>query len=154
MTRMPAAGWLLMAAGLLTALPAGADVELSLSAIRESVEREADGSLLILREPLRRLHGGDTLEITLHYVNNSDEPAENVRIDNPVPDGTLYMPGSATMTGADFQLSQDGGESWRPPGEDDRGVTNLRWVIPELPPHTAGDVRFRLLTLRSDIRLN
>ena len=133
--------------------PARADVELSLSAIRETVEFPADGSMVIHREPVRRLRSGDTLEIVLHYVNNSDDPAENVRLDNPVPEGTLYQSGSATDGEAQLMVSRDGGATWDREGTETTGVTNLRWTIERLDGRAEGEVRFRLIALRGNVQL-
>lgn len=152
------AGWrhgmlgLAVLAGL-APLPARAEVELSLSAIRETVEFPADGSMLIHREPVRRLRTGDTLEITLHYVNTGDDPVENVRLDNPVPEGTLYQTGSATDGEAQLLISRDGGETWAKATGEETGVTNLRWTLERLDGHAEGEVRFRLIALRGNVQL-
>jgi len=40
---------------------------------------------------------GEQIEVTLHIVNHKDEILTNVFLEDPIPDGTIYVAGSATI---------------------------------------------------------
>ncbi len=70
-----------------------------------------------------------------------------VAIVEPVPEGLVYLPGSATGPGARIELSTDAGRTFRPEGEmsaDSERITHVRWVLGgPLAPGMRGRVSFR-----------
>ena len=86
---------------------------------------------------------GDTLRFTNIYRNLGDEPAEpGLTINNPVPEGVVYIGGSATGNDASITFSVDGGKSFKAPaelfvtGEDGKKrlarpeeYTDIKWVV-------------------------
>jgi uncharacterized repeat protein (TIGR01451 family) len=102
---------------------------------------------------------GQKLRYTVRYINVGDEPATDVRIENPVPELTVYLSDSASGQGSSIVFSADGGETYEPPeqvtyevtvfggGTDRRKAnadrfTNIRWQIEEIAPGSTGEVSF------------
>ncbi len=105
---------------------------------------------------------GQKLRYTVRYLNVGDEPATEVRIENPIPDLTVYLSDSASGEGSKIVFSADGGKSYGAPdevtyevavfggGTDTRKAnperyTNIRWLIDEVPPGSTGEVSFVVL---------
>ena len=105
---------------------------------------------------------GETLRYTVKYINVGDEPAQQIRIENPIPELTVYLTDSATGEGTTIVYSADGGENYHPTGQvtyevavfgggkDTRNAnperyTNIRWLIDQVPPGTAGEVSFQVV---------
>jgi uncharacterized repeat protein (TIGR01451 family) len=98
---------------------------------------------------------------TLNYINSGNEPATNVVLDDPVPMGTAYLPGSAFGTGADITFSIDGGKSFKKPSllvyevkgkngavekrtASPEEYTNIRWLIDRIEAGAKGSVGFQV----------
>jgi uncharacterized repeat protein (TIGR01451 family) len=111
--RPAAAGlWLL----LLTTLTASTAIaEVTLATEVSKVVSTLDGSGRVERQlvPVEEVVPGEELRYTITFSNESDMPVEPERIVviNPIPDGTVYVPGSAGGTGSVVEYSQDG-ETW------------------------------------------
>ena len=105
---------------------------------------------------------GEKLMYTVRYVNMGDEPATEVRIENPIPELSVYVTDSASGEGSTIVFSADGGTQYNPAGEvtyevavfgggKDRRVanaerfTNIRWLIEQVPPGSQGEVSFQVL---------
>jgi len=105
---------------------------------------------------------GEKLKYTVTYVNVGDEPATEVRIENPIPELTVYVDDTASGDGSNIVFSADGGESYsargevtyevavfgggtdRRPANADR-FTNIRWLIEQVPPGNTGEVSFQVI---------
>lgn len=98
---------------------------------------------------------GEEIIYTLSYVNSGTEPATDVLITDPIPEGTSYLPGSASEVG-DLTFSIDKGKTFKKPTlltYEIKGVkkvaspeeyTDIRWTLPSVPPDTKGSVSFRV----------
>lgn len=100
---------------------------------------------------------GDIVIFTTHYVNNGNEPASSIVINNPMPENMTYIEGSAEGAGTVIELSVDKGKTFGAPGtlkvKDKKGkerpagpadYTNIRWTLKNpLPPGMKGSVSFR-----------
>jgi uncharacterized repeat protein (TIGR01451 family) len=58
---------------------------------------------------------GDEVVYTVTFTNVGKEPAENIRITNPIPAQMRYVSGTAFGPGTDIEYSVDGGSSWGRP---------------------------------------
>jgi uncharacterized repeat protein (TIGR01451 family) len=104
---------------------------------------------------------GDIIAYTISYNNAGNEPAINSVIDDPIPAGTVYLPGSATGAGSDITFSIDKGKNYLKPsylfyetkganGKTEKRVaspddyTNIRWTIQSIPPGGKGEVTFQV----------
>jgi uncharacterized repeat protein (TIGR01451 family) len=105
---------------------------------------------------------GEKLKYTVRYVNMGDEPATQVRIENPIPALSVYVTDSASGLGSIIVFSADGGAKYDPAdqvtyevavfggGIDQRiakpeRFTNIRWLIEQVPPGSEGEVSFQVL---------
>lgn len=131
--------------GLFVTPAAHADVELSMSAKKEVLQALADGSTGVRLEPAAHLREGDTLLVTIHYVNTGEGTAATVTIDNPVPPGMVFQPGGMSGENAETLVSVDGGASYRnEEGIYPPAVTHVRWLVHDVAAQAAGDVFLRL----------
>ena len=105
---------------------------------------------------------GEKLKYTVRYVNLGDEPATQVRIENPIPELSVYVTDSAAGEGTTIVFSADGGAQYSSReqvtyevavfgGGKDRRLataerfTNIRWLIEQVPPGSTGEVSFQVL---------
>jgi uncharacterized repeat protein (TIGR01451 family) len=99
---------------------------------------------------------GDVVIYTTTVENISDESAENVVVNNPVPEHLSYVAGSAFAPGMIIEFSVDGGATYAPAEElmiDEDGqtraataddFTHIRFVMQgELAAGAQGIARFR-----------
>lgn len=103
---------------------------------------------------------GDEIIYTLSYVNSGTEEAKDVIITDPVPEGTAYIPGSASELG-DLTFSIDKGKSYKKPtlltfevkgadGKTQKKVaspdeyTDIRWILSSVPAGGKGSVNFKV----------
>ena len=104
---------------------------------------------------------GDVIFYTLNYINSGNEAATNAVLDDPLPKGTVYLPGSAFGAGAEITFSIDGGKTFKKPSlltytvkhpngtSENRAAspeeyTHIRWVIAKIPAGAKGTVGFRV----------
>jgi uncharacterized repeat protein (TIGR01451 family) len=151
---------ILAATLLLPALALAApQVELAIQAEKEVTVTE-DGQTVVKRVSAAEAAPGETVIFTISYANTGDEAATNVVINNPLSEGTTYIPGSATETG-EVTFSIDGGETFKrpslltyettnPDGSREKRTaspeqyTHVRWQLPEIPARGKGEVSFRV----------
>ena len=57
---------------------------------------------------------GDTMLYTTWFENTSDTPENDLYITNPIPEQTLYVPGSALGQDCDISFSIDQGKTYHP----------------------------------------
>jgi uncharacterized repeat protein (TIGR01451 family) len=108
-----------------------------------SVKRDSTGNLIS--------RPGDIILYTLTATNRGTEPAHDVEIVDPIPDGTEYILDSATGKGMTISCSIDGGHFyWQPPviydvhrpdGRIDKRpasagmYTHVKWLVTQpIPP--------------------
>lgn len=125
--------------------PAFSEIELRMGIEREVSVSAADGSLVLRREPATQLRDGDTVILTIHYVNTEDSVADRVTIEHPVPARTLYQPRGAGGNRARPLVSTDGGQTYvEEEGINPTRVTDIRWIVEDVPGHGEGTVFVRL----------
>lgn len=127
--------------------------------VAKQVEVEEQGQKVTQWVDAKDVEPGEKLRYTVHYVNMGDQPATKVRIENPIPDLTVYVTDTATGKGSTIVFSADGGKTYEPSdqvtyeaalfggGTERRKATpdrytNIRWLIDQIPPGGKGDVSF------------
>lgn len=142
-----------------TAALAKPQVELAITAEKEVTAVE-NGQQVVKRVPAADILPGETVIYTIVFANTGDETATNMLIDDPIPDGTAYVPGSATEAG-EVTFSIDGGQTYKKPslltyevtnpdGSKEKRVaspeqyTHVRWQIPQIAAGAKGEVSFRV----------
>ncbi len=147
---------LLCAPSLALAKP---DVVISMKAEKETVVIEDDKEVIKI-VPATEITPGETIIYTLTYTNSGDEAATNVVVDNPVPQGTIYLPNTVTTAGAEATFSIDGGKTFKQPAlltyrvkktdgtTDERAATpedytHIRWNITTIAPAQSGELSYR-----------
>jgi uncharacterized repeat protein (TIGR01451 family) len=147
--------------GLLTALPASAEGEITLQAIaQQEVKVVAEDGTETTKIIPAVFNDTATTEIyTITARNNSDKPVESVVIHDPIPVHMTYVAGSATSEGSVLTFSVDGGKSFDQPDKlqviDESGAarqaeakdyTDIRWtLVSAIPPSGEKSVSFRAL---------
>jgi uncharacterized repeat protein (TIGR01451 family) len=118
-----------------------------------------DGQEVTKQVETTTIEPGQELEYKINFVNEGDEPATSVIVNNPIASETLYVPNSAT--GEAIEFSADGGSTFHVDGEviyqakvfgggteqrtanADR-YTNIRWVIGQIEPGQSGELTFKV----------
>lgn len=154
---------ILMAALLLTPSMSTAEgkkgVELVSRSEVDVVQKNDKGEKVLTRVDTAKANvvPGDTVIFTITYVNNGDQPATGVTINNPVPQHMVYLDKSAQGSGARIDFSVDKGKTYgamnilkaktasgkeKPAAAED--ITNVRWVLENpLKPGSSGNVSYR-----------
>jgi uncharacterized repeat protein (TIGR01451 family) len=157
------AGWAVVAA----CLAASGHAQLS-DAVRGSLELativekvvevpQPDGATKAALVPIAVAAAGDEVVYTVTFVNVGTQPADSVRITNPIPSEMRYLAGTAFGPGSDVLYSVDGGLTFGAPKEllvragdgtprtaDAADYTHIRWVLRSpLDPRAKGFARFR-----------
>ncbi len=140
-----------MAGLLLAALPAAAEVTLTAEAQR--VVGAGSGASL---ETVTEVQPGDVIRYTITFQNDSpqDVAAGSVVITNPLPDGTVYLDGTAAGSATQITFSVDG-DTFSDPSAltvtDASGTRrataadyrSIRWAYgPRLPAGASSNVSF------------
>ncbi len=106
--------------------------------------------------PMDKALPGAELVYTITYHNIGKQPAGDVAVNDPIPEHTVYVPGSAEGAGMDITFSIDGGKTWGKPEElkvhnadgttsdaQAKDYTNIHWVLKgKLAPGASGTVSF------------
>ena len=118
-----------------------------------------DGKTITKRVPAKDVAPDSVVFYTVSFRNDGDEKATNAVIDNAIPKGTRYVPGSAYGDG-EITFSIDKGKSYNKPTllvyeiADKQGksvskvaspdvYTNIRWVIPVIEAGKKGSVGYQ-----------
>lgn len=141
-----------------SAVAAKPQLQMTVVAEKEVTVTEG-GKQVVKRVKADKSSPGETLIFTLSYQNSGDERAVDVKLDNPLPAGTKYVPGSASGANSQVSYSADGGKSFAAPeqlsvekvkaGKKEKvraqavDYTTIRWVISEIQPGQSGQVSFR-----------
>lgn len=138
---------------------AAPQVQLSINAEKKVTVTE-NGEQVVKRVPAAEATPGERVIFTISYENAGDETATNVVVNDPIPEGTAYVPGSATDLG-EVTFSIDGGKTYKKPslltyevsnpdGTTEKRVatpeqyTHVRWQIPAIPAGEKGEVSFQV----------
>lgn len=141
----------------LSALAADEGMELKTEAFQEVVVKGADGKPEKKRQAVATAVPGAEIIYVITYRNTGAKAAENVVVNNPVPVGLAFVPGSAQGAGTRAEVSVDQGKNFgaletlrikgangalRAAKGDD--VSNVRWtVLAPLVPAASGSVTYR-----------
>lgn len=123
----------------------------------EQVTTDERGEKSTRLVPVERIVPGNEVIYTVSATNICDQAAENVVIDNPVPEHMEYVGGSAVGPGTDVTFSIDGGFNFGKAGTltvanadgtqrraEPNEYTNIRWVMRNpLKPGAVAFARFR-----------
>ena len=137
------------------------NIQLDMTVAKEVVTEE-QGQNVTRWVEATAIEPGEKLKYTVKYINVGDEPATEIRIENPIPELTVYISDSASGEGTIIVFSADGGESYNPKdevtyevavfggGKDKRKAdadryTNIRWLIDQVAPGTSGEVSFEVV---------
>lgn len=113
------------------------------------------------RIPATKINPGDVIFYTLNYENSGDEAAQNAVFDDPVPLGTVYLPGSAFGKNSNITFSIDNGTTFKKPslltyevrlpnGRSEKrsasteDYTHIRWTISTISARGNGQVGFQV----------
>ncbi|HEY3174335.1 MAG TPA: hypothetical protein VGK94_01100 [Candidatus Polarisedimenticolia bacterium] len=87
-------------------------VVVDVTAMKEVVARDEAGRERVELREASATGPGDTLVYRISYTNKGTSPAHDAKVTDPIPAGTVLLPGSWEAPGADFAVSVDGGRSW------------------------------------------
>jgi uncharacterized repeat protein (TIGR01451 family) len=146
---------MLMLAALMP-LSVMAQVNLQTEAFRIQAVKQADGSITEEWQKPEKIVPGDLVGYRIHYANTGKEKADNVVINNPVPEKTDYLANSASGMKSQITYSADQGKSFaraaelsvmedgkqRPARANE--VTNIRWTLESVAPGASGHVEFKV----------
>jgi len=135
-------------------------ISVNLKAEKEVVE-VVNGKKVTKRISAKSADPGQKLIFTLQYKNSGNEKATNVKVDNPIPNNTVYVVGSGIGKNSKMLFSIDGGKTYKQPSlltyestlPDGKKVkkqaspeqyTHVRWVISEVQPGKEGTVGFQV----------
>lgn len=112
MASMKTCRWLALLAGLAVST-AVAEVTLDTEVRKVVSTLDAGGRVERQLVPVEEVVPGEVLRYTITFSNDSETVVEPERIVviNPIPDGTVYVPGSAGGEGSVVEYSVDG-ETW------------------------------------------
>lgn len=149
---------------MLLCIPAAAwakpNVAVSIKAEKEVTVNENGKEVKKVVEARETL-SGDVITYTLFFVNSGDSAASNVVLNDPIPEGTAYLFGSATESAGELSFSIDHGKSFKkasmltyemslPGGGKEKRTaspeqyTDIRWIIKSIPPGVQGLVSFKV----------
>ena len=58
---------------------------------------------------------GDKVGYRIVFINKGDKPADSIVLNNPIPENTIYVDGSARGANSNIVFSVDGGEKFAKP---------------------------------------
>jgi len=125
----------------------------------EIIKTDATGKQSIKRELATEVIPGKDVIYTLTFENVGTNPGNDIVINNPIPEHTVYKPGSASGTDTRISFSVDDGQSFAPPeeltvtGADGSTriaraseYTTIRWqYLKPLQPGDKSSVEFRVV---------
>jgi uncharacterized repeat protein (TIGR01451 family) len=134
-----------------------APIEIQSSALVEKTVINEKGEKEVVRQPATKVLPGEEVLFVNTYVNKGEIPADDVVINNAIPEHMIYVGGSAAGEDTVVTYSVDGGQTFgplleltvteadgtkRPAASVD--VTHIRWTrTTPLPPNQTAQVEFR-----------
>jgi uncharacterized repeat protein (TIGR01451 family) len=155
-------GTTLLIAALLLPVAAQAREKVTISFTTEKeVSAAVGGKKTTKLVPAKTFAPDEVIVYTVHYANVGDQAATNAVVEDPIPKGTVYLPGAAQAGAPEPDFSIDGGKTYNkatllayeiklPSGKLERRLatssdyTNIRWVIKEIPAGASGNLKFRV----------
>jgi len=139
---------------------AGPQVGIQVVAEKE-IKVEQNGKTVVKRVKAETVEPGEIVFYTLKYENNGDQKATDVVVNNPVPDGTIFLPESTYGKGSTIFYSIDKGKTFNKPEalrifytlHDGKKMTrqayaseytHIRWVVGEVPPGGSGVLGYKV----------
>ncbi|MFA6450055.1 MAG: hypothetical protein WCX65_11325 [bacterium] len=140
--------------------PKAAQLSLAITAQKE-VEKKKDGKTVIEYVSAEKAGKGETLVYTITYTNKTAAPVKSVSVVDPIPAGTVYIPGTAAGKDTEITFSIDGGKTYlKAPvkykakkadgtGEEKLAspdmYTHIKWLIKRtVQPGKSGVVSFKI----------
>lgn len=150
-----------------TAIAADSPVKIVISAQKEVSVVGKDKKVTISYENTGKVKRDDVLVYTIVCENTGKEVIKNIEITDPVPNGMVYIDGSATNAGnkvSQINFSSDKGKTYAAAGKltykitDSKGnvvekaatsdaYTNIKWLIDSLSPGEKVSVQFKAKVL-------
>ena len=132
--------------------------------LKMSMEKEVktlkEGKEVVERMPADKVGPGDVAVYTITYTNTGAGEAKDASIVDPVPEGTVYVLGSAEGKDAKITCSIDGGKSFHAEpvkqvvkkadgskAEKDAEpsmYSQIMWVVKKVMPGKSGTVSFKV----------
>jgi uncharacterized repeat protein (TIGR01451 family) len=155
--------WILIISLIAFAIPALAKPVLKVDLKTETkIMTMVDGQEVQKTVPIDEVNSGQTIVYTLTVTNSGDQPATDVKLDDPIPEGTTYVVGSIFGDEADTTFSIDGGKTYKKPtllsyrikkadGTTEEKLaspdqyTNIKWLIKSVPAGSSRSVGFKAL---------
>lgn len=125
---------LLVALAVSTTAIAADPVTLTTAGLVEVETLNTKGEKEITRVPAGKLIPGMTVIFVNTAVNNGTAASDNVAVNNPIPEHTTYVDGSAKGEGVAISFSVDGGKSYNQPAQ-----LKVKGADGKLRPATAAD---------------
>jgi uncharacterized repeat protein (TIGR01451 family) len=150
---------LLLANQSASAVPESGPIQLTSNAEVEVIKTDANGKQSIKRELATEVVPGKDVIYTLTFENLGTNSGNDIVINNPIPEHTVYKTGSALGTDTRISFSVDGGQSFASPeqltvtGADGNTrtakaseYTTIRWQYTKpLQPGNKSSVEFRVV---------
>lgn len=138
---------------------AAPEVEIKIKTEKEKIVMK-DGQKVKKMVAAKNFTPGEIIHYTILYRNKGNEEATKAVLNDPIPAGCVYIPGSATEAG-ELTFSIDGGKTYNKPAlltyevkgsggsmvkrtASPEEYTNIRWVIDKIPAGTNGKVSFQV----------
>ena len=98
---------------------------------------------------------GDKVGYRISFSNKGEKPADNIVLNNPIPDNTVYVADSARGANSNILFSVDGGKQFAKPEQlfikvngkkrpaTDKDYTHVQWALSSaLPAGKDGSVQY------------
>ena len=150
---------LLLANQAVSAVQESGPIQLTSNAEVEVIRTDSNGKQSIKRELATEVVPGKDVIYTLTFENVSTNSGNDIVINNPIPEHTVYKTGSASGTDTRISFSVDGGQNFASPeqltvtGTDGNTrtakaseYTTIRWQYTKpLQPGKKSSVEFRVV---------
>ncbi|AJQ94978.1 DUF11 domain-containing protein [Gynuella sunshinyii] len=128
---------------------ADAEIVISSTIYQEQTVTDEQGSVSEQRAEATSVRQGDELVLVITVENQGSDDAVNIKVDNPVPDGTTYI-GFSQSKNASVYLVSDNGEDYFPEYTlfntelQPRDIRFVRWVIDHLEANDLQQMEFKV----------
>ncbi|MBZ2188979.1 DUF11 domain-containing protein [Alcanivorax sp. JB21] len=126
----------LLSSLLSAGLHAAPNMSVQMVAEKEIIVTDEQGAETVQRVVAEDALPGDEIFYTLTYRNDGTSDARDIRLDNPVPAGTRYVPDSAWGDGTEISLDTN---------TETGQLTAVRWQVSEIPAGRSGSVGFSVM---------
>jgi len=127
-------------------------VKIDMVAEREVTVTEK-GRELIRRVPTTTVEPGGLLYYSLQISNVGGRPATHVEVRNPIPEGVVYIPMSASGKGSRILVSTDRGNTFMQEraGLLPETITDIQWVVQTLPAGGRRKLEFQVRAINRPV---